>query len=212
MWQCALVQVWTHLNKILYLKYLLSCTLQTHQCVATQKDIIHVRRFVCGQFVQKESCITKKRSFCYPDTKNPDTIQQSFCHRLSDHLHSTNRPFTYLLWKDISVPVVLITCGCLITCVFITCGLSGFIPVRLNCRNWLVREKFCQIWQSKYSCQSIRIWLNYFWKLVTQCWFQSNWLNLFYWDWVSSKFSYDQNLINDKFPHERMSLVPQNES
>jgi len=46
--------------------------------MATQKDIIHVRRFVCGQFVQKESCITKKRSFCYPDTKNPDTTQQSF--------------------------------------------------------------------------------------------------------------------------------------
>ena len=27
-----------------------------------------------------------------------------FCHRLSDYLHCTNRPFTYVLRKDMSTP------------------------------------------------------------------------------------------------------------
>jgi len=31
-----------------------------------------------------------------------DTTQHSFFHKLSDHLHCTNRPFTYVLRKDMS--------------------------------------------------------------------------------------------------------------
>jgi len=34
---------------------------------------LHARQFACGYFVQTESCLTKKRSFCYRDT-----TQQSF--------------------------------------------------------------------------------------------------------------------------------------
>jgi len=33
-------------------------------------------------------------------TVSRDTTQQYFCHRLSEDLHCTNRPFTYVLRKD----------------------------------------------------------------------------------------------------------------
>ena len=65
---------------------------QKHQSLAAYTsetiEVNHVRRFVCGQFVQTESCITQKRSFCYRDAT------QLF-YGLSDHRHCKNRPCTY---------------------------------------------------------------------------------------------------------------------
>jgi len=46
----------------------------------------HVHRFVCGWFVQTESSITKNYLFATVTLHN-----KLFCHRLSDHLHCTNR-------------------------------------------------------------------------------------------------------------------------
>ena len=49
----------------------------------------------------KQGCITKNVLFATVTSHN-----NLFCHRLSDHLHCTNRPFTYALRKDICLHIL----------------------------------------------------------------------------------------------------------
>ena len=71
----------------------------TSETTGVQRQSSTAVRRLYTSFVQTEDFITRKRYFCYRDT----TQQYIFCHRLSDYLHCTNRPFTHALRKDMSI-------------------------------------------------------------------------------------------------------------
>jgi len=57
----------------------------------------HVRRFVCGYLLKHKVVSQKNDIFATVTLRN-----NLFCHKFSDYLHCTNRPFTYVLRKDTS--------------------------------------------------------------------------------------------------------------
>jgi len=48
----------------------------------------------------KQKVVSQKNDVFATETLHNNLV----CHRLSDYLHCTNRPFTYVLRKDMSAP------------------------------------------------------------------------------------------------------------
>jgi len=68
-------------------------------CLKVPKSLIwHCGSYMVNLFKQK--VVSQKNDIFATETLHNNL----FCHRLSDYLHCTNRPFTYVLRKDISTP------------------------------------------------------------------------------------------------------------